>query len=133
MYYQISRSKELHQTLQFGESSLTTGDDTIIHFTMGGKPDKETAQQISRATLELIDTYEEKVNFLVDLNKVGQPTSDARKIFRDMHEHEKVNKTAIFGVHPVAKIIASFVILISRKGNQRFFTSREEAIAWLKS
>ncbi len=100
---------------------------------MGGKPDEDMALNIKSIILDFINASENKVNFSADLNKVGQPSSEARKIFRDLQDHDKVSKTALFGIHLVAKIIASFVMSISKKGNQRFFSTKEDALTWLKS
>ena len=72
-----------------------------------------------------------KANLCIDLNKAGMPSSGARKIGRKAFENEKVGKIAIFGLHPVARIIASFVMGVTRKEDLRFFKTKEEALAWL--
>ena len=46
--------------------------------------------------------------------------------------NEKFGKIAHWGINPVAKILASFVMGLSKKTEMRFFTSKEEALAWLK-
>ena len=49
-----------------------------------------------------------------------------------MLENEKIGKVALFGLHPVARVIAAFIMGITRKKDMRFFKSKEEALAWLK-
>ena len=49
-----------------------------------------------------------------------------------MHEDEKLVKIAIFGLNPVARVIASFIMGVAKKKDQRFFKTKEEALAWLK-
>ncbi len=115
------------------ETQLIFGNNNIIYVAMGGRPDNDVALNIKSIVLDFINASEDKVNFLVDLNKVGQPSSEARKIFKDLQEHNKVSKTALFGIHTIEKILASFVMSVSKKGNQRFFSTKEEALTWLKS
>jgi len=49
-----------------------------------------------------------------------------------MLEHERTGKVALFGLNPVARVIASFVMGVTRKKDMRFFKTREEALAWLR-
>jgi len=69
---------------------------------------------------------------LLDINKAGQVSSGARKIGKETFEDEKVGKVAFVGLHPVARVIASFVMGVTRKKDMRFFKTKEEALAWLK-
>jgi len=46
-------------------------------------------------------------------------------------QNEKIRKIAIWGLSPVARVIASFVMGISKK-DIRFFNSEEKALSWLK-
>ena len=71
-------------------------------------------------------------NSLDDINKTGKVSSEARRIFRELTEDDEIGggKGAIFGLHPVARVIASFFIGSHNK-NQRFFKAREEAMVWL--
>ncbi|MBE3122383.1 MAG: STAS/SEC14 domain-containing protein [Thermoplasmata archaeon] len=73
-----------------------------------------------------------KVNILVDLNQFGKASPESRKIFKEISEYEKTGKVAIFGTHPVARVLASFVMGITKKKDMRFFKTKEEAYAWLK-
>ena len=81
--------------------------------------------------LKLLNVADGKVDSPVDLNKV-KPSVAARNIGKDAFQHEKVGKLAIFGMHPVAKMLASFLIGTSNKKDIRFFKTKEEALAWLK-
>ena len=51
---------------------------------------------------------------------------------QEMFENEQNEKIALFGIHPVARVIASFVMGATKKKDIRFFKSREEAFLWLK-
>ncbi len=115
-----------------GENHTYLGEDNILYTTVVGEVDESKAKAIRDAHLKFLSMVEGKVNSLVDLNKAGKQPPAARKIGKDMFEHERIGKIALFGLHPVARVIASFVIGVTRKKEIRFFKTREEAIAWLK-
>ncbi|NQU51611.1 MAG: STAS/SEC14 domain-containing protein [Bacteroidetes bacterium] len=72
-----------------------------------------------------------KINYLVDNNKCGKNSPEANSMYRQLCYNEKINKVAVYGLHPVARIIASFVIGLDPKGKQRFFKTEEQARLWL--
>ena len=84
------------------------------------------------AILKFMSMTDKKVNCIVDLTNAGRPSSKARKIYKELIEHEKLNKFALFGVDSFAKVLSSFVMGVSRKENMRFFSDKEEALVWLK-
>jgi len=47
-------------------------------------------------------------------------------------ERKKVNKAALIGLHPVARVLASFFIGFAKNRRTRFFKSKEEALLWFK-
>jgi len=115
-----------------GENRLYLGEDNIIYFTAVGDHTEKMAIKISEAIMKLGDMGEGKISVLIDLNKAGKPSSEARKIFREGDKHEKAGKTALFGLHPVAMVLASFFIGLSKEKDMRFFKTKEEALKWLK-
>ena len=116
-----------------GEHRLYLGEDNISYITpFGGYIDEKRATEVSQASLRLMNTVQGKVNCLIDLNKAGQQSSGARKIWKEWSENEKTGKVALFGLHPVARVIASFVMGVTRKRDIRFFKTEKEALAWLK-
>ena len=116
-----------------GENRFYLGEDNIICITMGPEyTDEKIALVCKEVSLRIFNMVEGKVNELIDLNKAGKQSSEARKIGREMFEHEKVGKVALFGMHPVARVIASFVMGVSKNKDMRFFKTKEEALAWLK-
>ena len=76
---------------------------------------------------------EGKINYLIDLNKCGKNSTEARKIWKEFSESENTNKVATFGLNPVSRVIASFVIGKLQKGAVQFFKTRKEAISWILS
>ena len=115
-----------------GENRIYLGEDNILYATIVGELDETRARTIKEITLKFINIVEGKVNALADLNKAGHQTPGARKIWRESAENEKFRKVALFGMHPVARVIASFVMGVSKKEDMRFFKTKEEALAWFK-
>jgi len=122
--------KELE--IRIGESTYRLGKDNIAYVTIIGEADEKTANRHREAGVKIMNMIEGTVNVLVDVNKAGKLSSEARGVFRELTENERSGKIAIFGLHPVARVIASFVMGASKKKDQRFFKTREEALTWLK-
>ena len=118
--------------IRIGESSYYLGEDNIIHAIEVGVMDDQKAIAIKEAYLKVLDIAKGKVKILVDLNKAKKPSAKARKILNEVHESERVDKVAHFGMHPVARVLASF-FTVSKKKEIRFFSSEEEALSWLEN
>jgi len=128
----MEKRKENGREIWVGQNRLYLGDDNILYVTVVGERDEKTVTEISEAYSKLRNMIEGTIDVLINLNKAGKPTSGARKIEREMTEHEKTGKVAFFGLHPVAKILASFLMGTTRKKDTRFFMTEEKALAWLK-
>ncbi len=115
-----------------GESRYYLGEDDIFYETIVGKQDEKTIIAALEAHNKFKNMVEGKMKMLIDTNKSGQVSSRARKIGQETLEDEKIGKVAIFGARPVARVIASFVIGVTRKKDFRFFRTKEEALSWLK-
>ena len=124
--------KEKDRESWVGKNRMYLGEDNILHLAILGEIDEEIEIGINEASLKLANMVDGKVNVLVDLNKAGKTSPEARKKQKEISEHEKVGKVALFGLHPVARVIAAFMMGISEKKDMRFFKTKEEALAWLK-
>ncbi|MFA4853027.1 MAG: STAS/SEC14 domain-containing protein [Bacteroidales bacterium] len=129
---QIEVKQISEREIQVGENRVYLGEDNIIFFTAVGEHSDKMAAKINEAIIKLGDTVKGKVNLFVDLSKAGKSSPEARKIWQKSSEYEKAGKTALVGLHPVARVLASFVMGVSRKQDMRFFKTKEEALAWLK-
>ena len=118
--------------IRVGENKLYLGKDNVLYVTVFGEVDEKIAILIKEADLKFKNMVKEKYDVLADLNKSGKHSSESRKIWKEMTEHDKTGKVAIFGMHPVARVIASFVMGVSKKKDMRFFKTKEEALLWLK-
>jgi len=80
---------------------------------------------------KLASMIDGKVNFLIDVNKAGKNSPEARSIWTKTTENENTNKVAIYGLSPVARVLASFVIGVTKKKDIRFFITKEDALNWI--
>jgi hypothetical protein len=124
--------EEKDREIWIEEHSFYLGEGNILYVTVVGEQTEKTALAMKEAVESLLSQAEGKLDILVDNSKAGKATSEARKIFQGLMDLKQFRKIAIFGTHPVARVLASFVIGLSRKKDVRFFGSREEALAWLK-
>ncbi len=118
--------------IYIGENRMYLDEDNIFNVIIVGEIDGKTANAMKYAGLRLKSMYRGKAKALVDLNRAGKHTPEARKIWKESSELEIADKIAYFGLHPVAKVLASFVMGVSSKKDMKFFKTRKEALAWLK-
>jgi hypothetical protein len=115
-----------------GENRIYLSEDNVLCLTIIGEIDEEIEIGINQACLKLANMVEGKANLLVDLNRCGKTSPGARRRQKEFSEHEKIGKGALFGIHPVARVLASFFLGNTNKKDVNFFKTREEALAWLK-
>ena len=124
--------EEKEREIWVGESRYYLGEDNIVYVTIVGEVDEKIANKHREAGAKTINMIEGTVDVLIDINKAGKLSPEARKVFRELSENEKAGKIAIFGLHPVARVIASFFMGTTKKKDMRFLKTKEEALAWLK-
>ncbi len=81
---------------------------------------------------ELKRIVEGEMDVLIDANKVCKPSRKTRERIRKNFEGEGIGKVAIFGMHPVARVLASFIMGVTKKEDMRFLKTKEDALVWLK-
>lgn len=106
-------------------------EENIIYVITDGDQTLESASMQIEINNRMSILVEGKINYLIDLNKAGKNSSEARQIWNQISEQENTNKIAMYGLHPVARVIASFAMGGSKRKNQRFFTTKEESLKWL--
>lgn len=106
-------------------------DQNIIHVIAIGEQTADLALLQKEINFKLFELAGGKINFLIDLDHCGKNSPEAREIWKKLGEDERTNRVAIFGLHPVARVLANFVIGTSKRQNQRFFKTEEEAMMWV--
>lgn len=128
----MSKKEKNEREIWVGENRIYLSDDDILFVIAVGEQTDEKVFAQRDAINKLIEEVEGKVNLIVNADKSGKASSKARKVFQEISEDKRIGKIAILGTHPVARVLASFVMGISKKKDMRFFGSKEEAMAWLK-
>ncbi len=118
---------------QTGNNKISLIEGNIIFVVTQGEQTGDIALNQKKICEILSSDLKGKVNYLIDLNKCGKTLPKAREIYKELTESEKTNKVATFGLNPVSKVIATFVIIALRKGLIRFFNKKQDAINWLLS
>jgi len=113
-----------------GNKSSIIGNN-IIHVVASGEQTRELALMQYEMDCKLASMIDGKVNFLIDVNKAGKNSPEARSIWTKTTENENTNKVAIYGLSPVARVLASFVIGVTKKKDIRFFITKEDALNWI--
>jgi hypothetical protein len=124
--------KDESREIRVGENRLYLGEDDIMYIETSGNYDEKVVAELRDAFLKLISFAEGKVDIIVDSNRGGKTAQNARKVFAELMEHERCRKIAIFGMNPVARVIASFILGASKNKNTKIFKTKEEALAWMK-
>ncbi|MFC2048699.1 hypothetical protein ACFLR5_00590 [Elusimicrobiota bacterium] len=115
-----------------GENRIYLSEDKIIYFVNIGPIDEKIALKSCEVMLKLRDMSRGKVHFFIDLNEGGKTTAKARSILKEFTENNIHGKLAFWGMHPVAYLLSSFFMGITKKKDMRFFKTEEEALIWLK-
>jgi hypothetical protein len=126
--------KKISETeFNMGENKLSLIEGNIIYVIAQGEQTTEIALNHKKICEMLSNNLEGKINYLIDLNKCGKNSPEAREIWKELSELETTNKVATYGLNPVSRVIASFVIGNLVKGDMHFFKTKEEAIRWILS
>ena len=124
--------EEKDREIWAGENRFYLDEDGIMYVEIAGEHDKQIALEMKDAFLKLLGMSEGKVDIFADNSRAGKPSVEAREMFRVLSENEQCGKVAIFGQNPVARVISSFVIGLSKNKDMRIFKSKDEALLWLK-
>ena len=115
-----------------GQSKYYLGEDDILYGTVVGEQDEKTILSVVKVTNKFKNMVKGKLKLFVDLTKSGKVSARGRKITKEALEDEELGKVALIGIHPVARVIAAFVMGVSKKKDVRFFKTKEEALTWQK-
>jgi hypothetical protein len=132
----MSVSTEIRQVSEkeiwVGQNKASLIEKNIIYVIAVGEVTTELAIAQVEGLNKLEALADGPVNYLIDLSDAGKSSPEARKIWEKIGGNVTTSKLALFGLNSVARMLASFVMGISGKSNQRFFKTKEEALRWLR-
>jgi hypothetical protein len=114
------------------KNRIYLGKDNVLNFINVGEMTENIATECCDAMLKLVSDQEKEVDFLIDLGKGGKLSPAARKILKEFTKKHVHGKLAFCGLHPVARVLASFFMGPAKKKEMRFFKTKGEAEMWIK-
>lgn len=114
-----------------GENKISLIDNNIIHVVPKGEQTLDDALCYKEMCASLSTLVNGQINYLIDLNDCGKNAPEARNIWKELSEDKNTSKVGLFGLNPVARVIASFVIGTYKHNNMMFFKTKEDAMAWI--
>lgn len=114
---------------------ICLGDDYLLDVSVHGEMNETDALEIFEKSKEIIAMAEKEgkyIRVLVNLNNAKPPSSKARKILARVDAQERVKRVAFWGLSPVSRVIANFLIAIGKREKMRFFSTEEEALSWVE-
>lgn len=128
----MSTNKRNEKEIIVGDNRFYLGEDNILYVTVEGEFSAKLATEMKEAYYTLLNISGRKTDLLVDNTKTGKPSPKARAVFKKMIEHEFTGKVSIYGTNMVSRMLAAFIIGLSKNRNMHFCKTKEEAIKWLK-
>ena len=109
--------------------------DGILRIAFIGDVDDKDMEAYNEDLVPYIEaaTPEKPLLTLADSARSGKFSSAARKSFLSQNNDPRIGKAAVIGASRYTRVLASFVLKATGRGNVRFFDSEEQAVAWLKS
>ena len=111
--------------------TLFLDQDNILNSVPFGDISMETVLEANTIMHQLTPDIKGRMLVLVDLNRAGKQSVEVRKTWDEMSEEHNAS-VALFGMHYVAKTLATFFMHFTKNKNIRFFSKKDEAVAWLK-
>lgn len=115
-----------------GENRIHILEDSIVYVEVVGEQTDDYAELIQENIHIIAQSLPGKMRQLVNLNNSGKTSPKCRELFKQMNEENFSERVAVFGMHPVARVLAIFVTGFTQQKHVRFFTNKEEAISWLR-
>jgi len=108
-------------------------DEHLICITAVGDMNETLAKKVQALMFGAFSEANDPFDVIIDLNKSGKQTPEARRIWNDLNDNPNIRCVAYIGVHPVARITASFLKGIASNKNMKFFSTIEKAKEWLNN
>jgi hypothetical protein len=105
-------------------------DDTVW-YRIYTSVDGDEASRLDSAGRQFIER--EKAHLvMIDLTHAKQFSLSAQHIWVDFLRNTKIQRTAIYGVSMLSRVIATLIITASKKENVKMFEHETEAYEWLR-
>jgi hypothetical protein len=124
--------RELSKTeFWIGPTQVKVINGNLVNIKAVGPQNYDTAMAHVAIFNQIYNEAKRPIMFLVDLNHAGKNSAEARKVWKDISENQNTYKVGLVGIHPVARVIAGFVMIISASSKMQFFSTPEKALRWI--
>jgi hypothetical protein len=127
----MGKMQQIEKLVYVGKNRFELLDDNILFVTIEGEVDKETAIKCRDLSLKFFEIANGQMKSLVDLTRATKQPPESRRIVQEMWNDQSRGKVALFGLNPVSRVVASFVIGSTGQKDLKFFKTKDEALAWL--
>ncbi|MEZ5070446.1 MAG: STAS/SEC14 domain-containing protein [Bacteroidales bacterium] len=118
-------------TFEIAGQRIALLGDGVLRIEAIGDMDDDKLDRIRAVYRDVFSLAGDAVRLLVDLNQTGHNPPEARRFWRSLSAHKSVEAIAMVGIHPVARVLATFVIGSLGLEKYRFFEREEDALDWL--
>lgn len=127
--------KDIATIISSGSSHISfyMDEEHILHITTVGGINEDIAFKAKDLIIDVLKNRSYCVNILADLNKIGQDSPQANKIWKELGALNNTGKIAFTGLHLVAQLFATFLMARHRKKHMKFFRDKNDALNWLRS
>ena len=114
--------------------TLHTDNDGILQVTITGDfTEEELKSYMNDLSGILADVPDGKrIKSFMDTTKLGRVNPNLRRTVGDFMDNPKLGETAVLGNSRIVKVMIDFVLKASGRHHMKYFTDRDEAMAWLK-
>lgn len=113
---------------------LDLGKDGILYATFSGDFTEEQLANYIHDLNEIVEQTpsDEKLKSFIDTTELGRVNPNLRRMAGDLIKDPRLGDTAVLGNSRVVKVMIDFVLKASGRNHMKYFTDRQQALAWLQ-
>lgn len=111
-------------------------DDGIVVATFPETMDEKAAKQFVQELKQELTTYHRKSRVLTDVSRMkGNPSKKEKAIVANGIKENKayIEKSAVCGLNATKRLAAWFIFMMSKRSDIKLFSSKEDALKYLRS
>ncbi|MEZ5070552.1 MAG: STAS/SEC14 domain-containing protein [Bacteroidales bacterium] len=115
-----------------GTNKVVIREDRIVHITVIGEQDDAIAQGFLDFHEKAHNIVGGKIRYLIDINQTGKASPMARRVYKQLGEMETTERVALYGAHPLAKLVGNMVLSTFARNEAKFFNDEKSALQWIR-
>ncbi len=125
------RNVKENQLWLVSNNKVILNEGKVVHIVVNGPQNHEIATAHFKLHQQIASMPGGKVSYLVILDEAGKFFPEARKIWNEIGNRADTRKIAFLGSHPVAKVLADFLMIGAEKPKLQYFDDKQSALEWL--